>query len=144
MVAILESALPSWLKPYALALAKFARDDGTRVFPKVATVAKLTGRKPRAVQYAVAELRGMGLLKALTPAGRYRAIHYQFIREKLPQIHDGEQLPLALDERPQGFPQGHRHKTPRSGDFHRDPQPWVQPGARMGATRCTRSVHRSL
>lgn len=140
MAAILESALPSRLKPYAMALAKFAKDDdGTRVFPSVATVAKLTGRTPRSAQRALVELRTLGLLKALTPAGRYRAIHYQFIREKLPQIDDGQQLPLGL-EPPQAFPQRARQKTPHPGDFHRLQQPWVTLASRMGDASVTRSV----
>ena len=92
--AVFDSALPAWLKHYAAAAASFASDDGRRIFPSMAHLARLAGRSERATQTAVHELVRLGVLTVVVPPGRYRPTHYRFHAAALPSIHDPAQLPL--------------------------------------------------
>ena len=89
--AVLESALPSRLKLVALALADFAASDGTRVYPSVQTICRMSGRKRRSVQNALAELRELSILRPLDGirGGRNRPNRYSFNVDALPK-HDDE------------------------------------------------------
>jgi len=103
VAAVYHSTLPGWLKPYAAACASFAADDGTRVFPSVARLAKIVGRSDRATQTALHELHRRGVLEVQAAPRQHQATHYRFNAAALPQRSDGTQLPLF---RPQRFPQG--------------------------------------
>jgi hypothetical protein len=105
VAAVYDSTLPGWLKPYAAACATFAAEDGTRVYPSIARVARQVGRSARATQTALHELHRRGILEVLTPARQHQATHYRFHAAALPQPGDGTQLPL-FRSRPQGFAQG--------------------------------------
>jgi len=87
--AVLESALPSWLKPYAVAFASFAKDDGSRVYPSLKRIARLVGRSERAAATAAAELRRRKILELAAPAGRDRSARYVFNAGALPS-QDGQ------------------------------------------------------
>ena len=118
---VFESALPAWLKPYAAACASFAADDGSRVFPSVASIARRVGRSERSTQRAMHELRARGILATKRGPGHHRATSYHFHVVALPHVGEPVQLPLFA----QTFPQARSQKAGRPGDLHRRPQPWV-------------------
>ena len=60
--AVFESALGPHLRLTALAVANFAADDGTRIYPSVDTLAKMTGKRPRAIKNDLRALRALGVL----------------------------------------------------------------------------------
>jgi len=135
--AVFGSDLPAWLKPYAGALATFAADDGSRVYPSVATLARLVGRSERSAQRALRELRARGVIKREHGPGHRRAPQYQFRAIALPQIGDENQLALF----PQARVQKHGLKSPEPEVFHSHAQ--VLTGHQcpvMGDTSVTRSV----
>jgi MarR-like DNA-binding transcriptional regulator SgrR of sgrS sRNA len=94
--AVFDSALPAWLKPYAAAFATFAKDDGSRVFPTIARVARMVSRSERATQTAVTELRRRHILELVAPPGRHRATQYVFNATALPLAGDGAQMPFLF------------------------------------------------
>lgn len=98
--AVFESGLAPWLKPYAVVFASFANDAGARCFPTVGHVARMVGRTPRATKWAVRELRELGVLKEVAPAGRYRAIRYWFDVSALPrrEISTGSTASTGMGE----------------------------------------------
>jgi hypothetical protein len=141
--AVLESALPPWLKVYAVAFASFAADDGSRVYPTVGRIARMVTRSERQTQKAVTELRRRRVLEVIAPAGRNTATRYHFNVEQLPIAGDGEQIPLfggVLD-----FPQ---RKAAKAGTETRFPQLPQQltgtPRHPWGELHDTRSVNRSV
>ena len=111
--AVLDSALPAWLKPYAIALGNSAHDDGRDCFPSVRRLARETGRVERQVRYALKELRRLGVLELVRPSTRTRPNEYRFIRECLPQRGDGFQIPLVFRQKPR-FSQDKPKKQTRS------------------------------
>jgi len=106
--AVLDSALPRWLRQFAVALASFANDDGTNIFPSVARVARMAGRSERQAARAIKVLRGLGVITPVGHAplrGQQRAVvAYHFHARALPQSADGDQLGL--------FPQPARPRQP--------------------------------
>jgi hypothetical protein len=84
---VLESALAPHLKFTAAALALFARDDGTEIFPSVGRVAFLIGKTERAVRGDLAALCEAGVLVPETPrtGGRSRMTRYRLAESALPQ-----------------------------------------------------------
>lgn len=102
---VFQSALPAWLKPYAAAFATFAADDGSRVYPTLARVARLVGRSERSTRRAVHALRARGVLLMEVGPGHHRAPRYAFRAIALPDVGEPAQLPL--------FPQPTRTKNPR-------------------------------
>lgn len=103
VATVFASALDLWLKPYAAAFASFAAEDGSRVFPSVARVARMLNRSPRQVHRAIAELREKAILVPESTPTRHLAIRYRFQAEKLPRTTDGRQLVI-------GFPQANARK----------------------------------
>jgi len=93
---VLESALPAWLKPYAVAFASFARDDGSRVYPSVSTIGRMVGRTRRAAQTATTELRRRQVLELARASGRGQSARYVFNAAALP-APDG-QYPFSFDK----------------------------------------------
>jgi len=132
--AVFESSLPAWLKPYAAACASFAEDDGTRVFPSIALLARMVGRCERATQTAIHELRRRGVLVVAIEPAPYRSRRYVFNAAALPAVTDEpDQLPL--------FPQATKAKAARVEVFHSHAQALTRsPLHPMGAAHCTRSV----
>lgn len=61
----------------ALALADHGRDDGTGIFPSVATIAWKVGKSERQVQRLIRQLEGLGLLVAVETSSRYRPTTYE-------------------------------------------------------------------
>jgi hypothetical protein len=146
--SVFASALPAWLKPYAAAFASFAADDGSRVYPTVARVARMVGRSDRSTQRALHELRDLGVLVLEAGPGHHRAPRYGFCAAALPNVGDPDQLPL--------FPQA---AAARSGanaagaaTFPHPPQVltgrWCHPLGDMGVTRSVSdpsfSTHREI
>ena len=135
--AVFDSTLPAWLKRYAAAYASFAADDGSRVYPSRARVARLVGRSERSTQRAIQELRRRGVLALELAPVRQQTPRYQFRAIALPQIGDPDQLAL--------FPQAQGQKPgrkPRDPDvFHSHAQVLTGRGCHpMGDTGVTRSV----
>ena len=60
--AVFESALKPHLRLTALALANFAADDGTSIYPSVQTLAKMAGKGPRSIKSDLRALRDLGVL----------------------------------------------------------------------------------
>jgi len=133
--AVFDSTLPPWLKRYAAAYASFAADDGSRVYPSRARVARLVGRSERSTQRAIQELRRRGVLALEQAPAQNRTPRYQFRALALPQIGDPDQLGL--------FPQAHGQKPgakPAEPDlFHSHAQVLTGhgclPGGDMGVSR---------
>ena len=117
MSSVLESALPAWVKPYAVAFASFAADDGTKVFPSQARIARMLAKSERQVRRAVRELRRLRVLVIVAPSGRATAARYYFAAERLPIGGDGEQIDLFTNV--SQFPQV---KRSNSGAKQRFPQ----------------------
>ena len=92
--SVLESALPAWVKPYAIAYASFAADDGSKVFPSQVRIARLVSKSERQVRRAVRELRRLRVLVIVAPSGRNTAARYYFAAERLPVGGDGKQIDL--------------------------------------------------
>lgn len=65
----------------ALALADFSNDDGTRIYPSVAALAKKTRQSDRNVQFALKKMLSNGFLTLIEAGGRegkkYRANEYR-------------------------------------------------------------------
>ncbi len=76
MVKVWESDLPSSEKFVLLALADHARDDGSRVYPSIATVARKTGFSERTVQRCMRTLQAMGILTIVKKSVRYGTTEY--------------------------------------------------------------------
>jgi len=95
--AVFESTLPAWLKPYAAAFATFAADDGSRVWPSVKTVARMTGRCERSTHTAAAELRRRGVLIVEAPSGRSRTTRYRLNLSVLAFLGNANQPVLFED-----------------------------------------------
>ena len=117
---VFESTLPAWLKPYAAALASFANDDGSRVFPSVARVARMVGRSSRQARRAVTELRRRRVLVPVAAPGRHRATRYHFNEAALAFAGDGEQMPLLFGI--PTFPQRKPVKAGLNSGFPQRPQ----------------------
>jgi hypothetical protein len=96
--AVLDSALPRWLRQFAVVLASHARADGSQVFPSVGRVARMAGRSERQAARAIKELRGRGVITPVGHAplrGQQRGVvAYRFNAAALPQSGDGDQLGL--------------------------------------------------
>jgi hypothetical protein len=141
--AVLESALAAWLKPYAVAFASFAADDGSKVFPTARRVARLVGRQERQTRTAIAELRRLQVLQVVAPGGRNTATRYRFVVERLPIGGDGEQIDLFSNV--SRFPQRNIPNSRSNTGFPQDAQQLTcSPLQGVGAVDCTRSVNRSV
>ena len=94
--------LPPQLKSVLLALANYAREDGTGARPALATVAAWTGRSVRRTQLAVQTLRAMGLITVTRGRARHRPTEYALVLsaiEGLPSARrDPQQLALGFVE----------------------------------------------
>ena len=86
IVRVLDSSLrPAPLKLVAIALARYADDDGGSIFPSVARLASVLGVTRRAVQTQLTRLERAGVLTALTPrsGGRGRTTSYRLNADAL-------------------------------------------------------------
>jgi hypothetical protein len=85
-MAVMDSGLKASLRPTALALARFASDDGGNIFPSVERVSWLAMKTERQVRADIGALLDVGILVAETPrtGGRHRATRYRMRVEKLP------------------------------------------------------------
>ena len=111
--AVWDSDLPAHLKPVASVLADKAYDDGTSVFPSVAYCAWLLSTNERTEQRHFAELRSLGVLRAVchpecldapgTGHGRGQPITYRFVADSLPARAEwrrkGDKLPPFPNEK---------------------------------------------
>ena len=138
--SVLESALPAWVKPYAVAFASFAADDGSKVFPGIKRIARLVSRSERQARRAVRELRRLRVLEIVAPSGRAQAARYHFHCERLPLPGDGEQRELFSVITP--FPQRNQKKDGAKKRFPQDAQQLTGHGCQgipdMGVRRSVR------
>jgi len=134
---VFDSALPAWLKPYAAVYASFAAEDGSRVYPSIARVARMVSRSERATQTATTELRRRGVLVVERPRARDRSTRYSFNAAALSWIRENGQFelfPQAQVQRP-----GAKHADPEV--FHSHPQQLTGSGLHpRGEVGFTRSV----
>ena len=134
---VFDSALPAWLKPYAAVYASFAAEDGSRVYPSIARVARMVSRSERATQTATTELRRRGVLIVEQPRARDRSTRYAFNVAALSWIRDNGQFELF----PQGFVSKPGAKQQNAEVFHRYPQQLTGSGLPVwGEVGFTRSV----
>jgi hypothetical protein len=137
--AVFDSSLPAWVKPYAAAFASFAADDGSRVFPTRARIARLVSRSERSTQRAIQELRGRGVLELVRGPGGHRAPRYVFRMLALPRT-EAVQLPL--------FPQATATKShvnaARRGEFSTAVNRFAQLGETPTTPRGDTGVSRSV
>ena len=97
----------------ALALADWANDQGSSIFPSVAQMSAKTRLSERAVQYLLAKMRGCGWLQQISAGGiiggRRRATTYRIPIELIPlgavgrvqKLHPTPKLPTKLSTRVQ-------------------------------------------
>lgn len=137
----------------ALALADWANDQGSSIFPSVAQISEKTRLSERAVQYLLAKMKACGWLEQVSPggifAGRRRATTYRIPIELIPlgavgrvqKLHPSPKLPTKLSTRVKSktdmgatgdidgcnplHPNHHRTiiKPPRAGDKRRTRTP---------------------
>jgi hypothetical protein len=136
---VFDSALPAWLKPYAAACASFAADDGSKVYPSVARIARMVGRGRRATQRALHALRDRGVLTLEGGAMHHRAARYHFRVLALP-TREPYQLPLFPQAEVVTIRRNAADRGKLSTDFHRFPQVGASYTTPMGDTHDARSV----
>ena len=81
-------------KAVALKLADHSHDDGTRIFPSVATIAAQTEISERAVQRVIASLIDQGIIRLVRAGGGKTTNEYAFNLATLMG------LPLTIDRCP--------------------------------------------
>lgn len=93
----------------AVALADFANDDGTSIWPSVATLADKTRQDPRTVRRQLRRLESCGWLIAVdrSRGGRYRTTEYRVAADWV----NGGVLPGFPDRIPKHTQASRRHKT---------------------------------
>lgn len=96
MSRVWESDLPAEQKYILLKLADYADDDGARVYPSVATVARLTGVSERTVQRQLSAMRESGLLEVLEKATQHTPTHYLIRGDKLSPLPKPGVTPVTL------------------------------------------------
>lgn len=81
-----------YLKAVALALADHAHDDGSNIWPSVASVAEKTEIAPRTVQYKLRELEDCGLIACVAEGGKgpKDTREYRFDMQMLCRLAMGE------------------------------------------------------
>ena len=89
-----------YLKAVAVALADHASDDGTRIWPSIATLSDKTEIAERTVQYKLRDLESMGLIVCVDEGGKGAkdTREYRFDMALLRQLSDGELAVCAIDK----------------------------------------------
>lgn len=70
-----------------LALADWASDDGTHIFPKMATLAQKARLSHRQAQNCIKQLRDDGVLEEVACARRGRGTEYRLIIDRVKELH---------------------------------------------------------
>jgi hypothetical protein len=98
-----ESNLDGVEKAVLLRLADYAHDDGTSIFPSIATVARAVSWSPDKVRRTIKRLRVIGVLIEVQSAScaEHRPTEYRIDLERLAQV-PGEATPLANSQYPTG------------------------------------------
>jgi hypothetical protein len=73
-----------------LALADWAADDGTKVFPKIATLAEKARLSVRGAQLCMARLKEDGVLVEVMGARRGKAAEYKIVLVRVQELHSNE------------------------------------------------------
>lgn len=73
-----------------LALADWAADDGTKVFPKIATLAEKARLSVRGAQLCMARLKEDGVLVEVEGARRGKATEYKIVLVRVQELHRNE------------------------------------------------------
>jgi hypothetical protein len=81
-----------------LALADWAQDDGSKVFPKMETLAKKARLSVRGAQMCVAGLRDDGVIQEVAPARRGKATEYKIVLSTLKELHRNECTAITSGE----------------------------------------------
>jgi hypothetical protein len=89
--------LPATQKLVLLALAWFAEDDGTSVYPSVETITERSGASERTVRLTMKELRAGKLLREVRKAHQHHATEYAINLELLASLRGATDAPLPED-----------------------------------------------
>lgn len=114
MTLVFETPLPPTDKLVALCLADHAHDDGTHVFPAVATLAEKASLGTTATRSAIRRLEGFGILVQVAKGGgRGNPAEYRFDLARLINPTDSVAFPKPnAEEKPNGSgPQTQRLAT---------------------------------
>lgn len=142
--------LPPHQKSVLLAMANYAREDGTGCRPALATLAAWTGRSEDRTKHVVRELRRAGFIVVTRRHAPHRPAEYRLVLsviEALPSSRGPQQLGLFATET--GADPRHAQGNPpdRSADS-RFPQPSTGvhrlPAHAKGVTGTPRSVKGSV
>ena len=146
--------LPPLEKSVLLALANYARDDGTSCRPAQATLAIWTGRSPVRIKLAVRALKQRGLIAVTRPHAPHRPSEYRLVLrniEALPSLKQPQQLDLFSPEiaSESSFPQdntaegsGNSRFPHSSTGIHRSPA--ISKGIAGDPRSVNGSVYRTL
>lgn len=144
--------LPPHLKHALLALANYARPDGTGCRPSLATMALWMGRSRDRTKVAIRELRRRGLIIITQPSAQHRPTEYALALHVIETLPAGgrlpQQLPLFSGADPR-FPQQTAEKAEGNHDFRRRPQAltgYRRPpeGSLATPDPCTGSVYKEI
>ena len=89
--------LPPHQKSVLLALANYAREDGTGARPALATLAAWTGRSPGRAKVAVRELRERGLIAVTRPPSRHQPAEYRLVLRAIEALPSSKREAQQLD-----------------------------------------------
>jgi Helix-turn-helix domain len=90
MSLVWESDLPPHETLILLALADHARDDGSRIYPSIATIARKTKYNRRTVQRIMRKLEEREILEVVKKSVRYGTTEYLIRCDKLPPLRGGK------------------------------------------------------
>lgn len=89
--------LPPHQKSVLLALANYAREDGTGARPALATLAAWTGRSQVRTRVAVRELRRRGFIAVTRPHAQHQPAEYRLVLRAIEALPSTKQEPQQLD-----------------------------------------------
>lgn len=125
MAKVWDSSLPSEEKFVALALADWADDDGTRIYPSQAVVARKVGKDARSVRRSFKKLIDRGVLVPVAGQGGGRGVtvHYRMDATALPKADETSTYQGVNPDTDAPIPGrfGTETRTPASDDPSSDP-----------------------
>lgn len=81
-----------------LAMADWAQDDGSRVFPTMETLAAKARLSVRGAQNCVARLKRDGVILEVNPARRGKATEYKIVLDRVKELHRNECTAITTAE----------------------------------------------
>jgi hypothetical protein len=81
-----------------LAMADWAQDDGTKVYPKMETLAAKARLSVRGAQMCVATLKADGVIVEVSASRRGRGTEYQIVLDKVKKLHRNDCTAISSGE----------------------------------------------